>query len=108
MKRMIESRQRSEERLMIEIDGAAPATLVRGSEHASLVVNGLGDWTITLNEGASRTLEALATAYEADTAISISTRTNTSLQVLVTDLAAAAKDADCLIEICAWYSSDET
>lgn len=105
---MIQSRQLQECRTLIEVDGAAPATLVNGQYHASLAVNGVGDYTVTMTEGARRTLVVLASALEADTAIAIAARTTTSFQVLVTDLAGAAKDGDIALDVISWASADET
>lgn len=109
MERCVKSQQRLETRYVFEIDeNAGSPQLLSNARHASISRAGAGDYTLTLTVGASRNLVALASGLAADTAIAFGTRDNSSIQILITDLAGVAKDADCCIEVIAWDSSDDT
>lgn len=97
------------QRLAYEISiHVASNAIVDGGNEASLTVNGTGDYTITLNQAAARNLHAkshcLATAASA---LSVAAVDADSIQVLTTDLAGVAQDADFYITLMAYDAADE-
>jgi hypothetical protein len=109
MVRAIDCVQRKATLIPIEIDenGGSPQ-LLTSARHATVSYNGVGDYTLTLSDGASRPLQAFCQAYSGDTAVAITARTNTSLTIAVTDLAGAAKDSDLGVFLMALDSTDDT
>lgn len=109
MVRAIDCVQRKATLIPFDVDenGGSPQ-LLTSARHATIVRNGAGDYTLTLNDGASRPLQAFCQAYAADTALAITSRSNTAIDIAVTDLAGAAKDADFAVFLMAFDSSDDT
>lgn len=101
----IKSTQIRERRIMVELDSAG--LIVKGAEHASIVDNGVGDHTITLVQPAARAVVGGGWPLEADAAVYLDGGTVSTIDVNITDLAAAAADKAVLLEIIAWDAEDE-
>ena len=101
----IKSTQRRERRILIELDSAG--LIVAGGEHATAVDNGVGDHTLTLTNPAARAITGGAYPLVANCAVYLESGTVSTIDVKITDLAAAAADLAVLVEIIAWDSVDE-
>lgn len=111
MLREIKSPQRLERRISLRVDGTGTASILAGSQHATLVDNGTGDYSLTLVKPAARTLVVAGLVPLAtDIALSVSTLSASVVRVLARSIAAApaAADVDFHIEIVAYDSADET
>jgi hypothetical protein len=102
----IKSTQRKERRVLVEIDASA-GQLVLGSQHATLTVNGVGDFSLALAEPYARAMVGLVHAAEADCAGHVEAETVSGCDVKVTDLAGVAADKDVLVELVGWDAVDE-
>lgn len=83
--------------------------LTNGSLHTTVTENGDGDYTFTINVPGQRILGASGLPKTANSALSIGTVTNTTIQVLQTDLANAAQaDGDFFLQIHVSTAGDQT
>ena len=110
MRREVSSKQRLETRFVLKITGdvATPVIASGASDNWTIARNGLGDYTLTSANGAERSLQvAGAVGNAADTAVCVLATTSTTVQIQISDFA-AAKDEDCTIEVVHYGSKDET
>jgi len=108
MLRKIMGEQRGMRVIGCRLDGTGTAAILEGGiSSLTLVDNGTGDYTLTFAEPYKRVPLIVATSVTADINITIGTLTTTSVQLLATDLAAAATDADMHIMIMGWDAEDE-
>lgn len=109
MKREITSYQRLERRIpfRIVVTGGVPA-LVVGARSLTVTDTGVGDYLLTLREGAARAVMAIVCAEEDSRIPRIGTKSVTSVQILVDDLAGSPAEGNVAGEIIAWDSADET
>ena len=114
--REIRSTERGVRTYFLDVDGSVVAGgtattngLTNGSLHATVTENGAGDYTFTINTPGQRILGASGLPKTADSALTIGTVTATTIQVLQTDLAAAAQaDADFYLQIHVSTAGDQT
>jgi len=104
--RAIDSRQRMVHKIHARVNGPG-AALLEGDTEVTLVVTGVGDYALSWS-GAQRVLSIQCTGEEADTSASAANVTTSGCDVLVTDLAGAAKDAVVSVEITLSDASDKT
>lgn len=107
MLREIKSPQRLPRQLHFKIDGTGASSLLIGSKDAVLTDNGTGDYTLTFAKGFARAPVVVASSLTADCVIQILAATEASCHILVTDLAAAAKDADLMVIVQGFDAVDE-
>jgi hypothetical protein len=91
---------------VINADAVTPS-LTLGSFQGTLVRNGAGDYTITFRNAYGRAPVAMVTGAEADTAGYYANAGVASIDVLITDLAAAAADNDVVVQVIGWDAQDE-
>jgi len=105
--RGVQNRQRLVHEIHALLDGTGTAALTHGGQELTLTDNGTGDYTLTLRVPARRILAVHATPLTADCAVQVGTVAVGSVQLLATDLAAAAKDADMYVTIVVSDAADE-
>jgi len=116
MTREIRTTERGVRILLIEVDGSLVAGgtavltgLVSGSLHGTITESGDGDYTYNINVPGQRILSAMATSKTANANMTIGTVTTSTVQVLQTDLAAAAlADGDFYLQIAVSSAGDAT
>lgn len=107
MLREIKSPQRLPRQLHFKLDGTGSPSLVIGSKDAVLTDNGTGDYTLTFAKPFARDAVVVASALTAGCVIQIASASASACQILVTDLAAAAKDADLMVIVQGFDAVDE-
>ena len=101
----IKSTQRRERRIVVELDNTL--AVVKGSQHVTATVNGVGDVDLALTDPFARAPIGSVSGMESDATGYLSALTVSSVKVNVTDLAALAADKACLVEIIGWDAVDE-
>jgi len=107
MLREIKSSQRLPRQLHFKVDGTGSASIVIGSKDASLADNGTGDYTLTFVKPFARPPVVVASSLTAGAVIQIASASATAVQLVVTDLAAAALDADLMVIVQGFDAADE-
>lgn len=107
MLREIKSPQRLPRQLHIKMDGTGAASILIGSKDASLADNGVGDYTLTFAKPFARAPIVVASSLTAGAVIQIASASASACQLLVTDLAAAPKDADLMVIVQGFDAADE-
>lgn len=107
MLREIKSSQRLPRQLHFKVDGTGSASIVIGSKDASLADNGTGDYTLTFVKPFARPPVVVASSLTAGAVIQIASASATAVQIVVTDLAAAALDADLMVVVQGFDAADE-
>lgn len=107
MLREIKSPQRLPRQLHIKMDGTGAASILIGSKDASLTDNGVGDYTLTFAKPFARAPIVVASSMTAGAVIQIASASASACQILVTDLAAAALDADLMVIVQGFDAVDE-
>jgi len=107
MLREIKSSQRLPRQLHFKVDGTGSASIVIGSKDASLADNGTGDYTLTFVKPFARPPVVVASSLTAGAVIQIASASATAVQLVVTDLAAAALDADLMVVVQGFDAADE-
>jgi hypothetical protein len=106
--RGIKSEQRRERQMTFVIDAdAATPSITLGSRQATLVRNGVGDYTLTFRNAYGRAAIAIVTGAEADTAGYYANAGVASIDILITDLAGVAADNDVVVQVIGWDALDE-
>lgn len=104
--RSVQARQRLVHEIHVKLDGTGTAAILQGSKEVSLTDNGTGDYTLTLVTPAQKVLAVHATPLTAVTAISVVASVS-AVQLLATDLAGTAADADMYVTIVVSDAADE-
>lgn len=100
MKRNAKTPQRLERHVFVHVKLAGTvASLGYGKFQASVVRNGVGDYTLTLVNPSTQLVQAQATGYVADRTVCVSDRTATTVRLLVTDHTNTAQDSDFGVQI---------
>jgi hypothetical protein len=107
MLREIKSPQRLPRQLHFKLDGTGTASLVIGSKDGVLVDNNTGDYTITFAKPFARPPVVVASSLTAGAVVQIAAASATACQLVVTDLAAAALDADLMVIVQGFDAVDE-
>jgi len=107
MLREIKSSQRLPRQLHFKVDGTGSASIVIGSKDASLADNGTGDYTLTFVKPFARPPVVVASSLTAGAVIQIASATASAVQLVVTNLAAAALDADLMVIVQGFDAADE-
>lgn len=105
--RSIQARQRMVHEIHVSLDGTGTAALLSGSREVSLTDSGTGDYLLTFVTKPRRVLAVHATSLTADSVVNVGAVSTTSVQLLATDLAAAAKDVDMYVTLVVSDSADE-
>jgi len=108
MLREIKSTQRLPRQLHLKVDGTGAASILIGSRDAALTDNGTGDYTLTWAVPFARPPVVVASSLTAACVVQIASATASACQILVTDLASAAKDADLMVIVQGYDAVDET
>lgn len=108
MLREIKSTQRLPRQLHLKVDGTGAPSILIGSRDAVLTDNGTGDYTLTWAVPFARPPVVVASSLTAGAVIQIASATASACQILVTDLAAAALDADLMVIVQGYDAVDET
>ncbi len=107
MLREIKSPQRLPRQLHFKVDGTGAASLLIGSKDGTLADNGTGDYTITFEKPFARLPVVVASSLTAGAVVQIASATASACQIVVTDLAAAALDADLMVIVQGFDAADE-
>ena len=107
MLRKIKSSQRLPRQLHFKVDGTGSASILIGSKDASLADNGTGDYTLTFVKPFARPPVVVASSLTAGAVIQIASATASAVQLVVTNLAAAALDADLMVIVQGFDAADE-
>ena len=107
MLREIKSSQRLPRQLHFKVDGTGSASILIGSKDASLADNGTGDYTLTFVKPFARPPVVVASSLTAGAVIQIASATASAVQLVVTNLAAAALDADLMVIVQGFDAADE-
>ena len=96
LKRMVDSTQRGTRVEGFSVDGTATASIVIGSNRATLVDNSTGDYTLTFTDAFARVPLAFAQSLTDDVNISIAAKSATAINITCFDSTdgTTAKDAD--------------
>lgn len=81
MLREIKGSKRLPRALFFRVDGTGAASILEGAFDATLVDNGVGDWTLTFARPFGRTPVVALAALTADSILQIHTVNNTTLRV---------------------------
>lgn len=92
-RRPIGTMQRLVRQLHLELDSNTPELLEGKFDAAVTADNGVGDITITFDEAFLRAPICAGSGAEADTVVAFTNISTSSVDVLITDSAGAAKDA---------------
>lgn len=107
MLRSIQSTQRLPRQLHFKVDGTGAASLLIGSKDGSLADNGTGDYTITFEQPFARPPVVVASSLTSGAIIQIASASVSACQIVVTDAAAAALDADLMVIVQGFDAADE-
>ncbi len=94
--------------LLLRVDGTGTASILEGQFDATLVDNGVGDYTLTFVTPFKRVPVCVGSAVGATAAIVNVVPSVSAVQVLVKDAAGSAADADFHIAVFGWDSADQT
>lgn len=107
--RSVKAGQRLPHLIGIRLDGTGTASILEGSNEATLVDNGTGDYTLTFAQSFARVPVVVATTLTADSVLQINTITASALNILAFDATdgTTAKDVDMHIMILGFDAADE-
>jgi hypothetical protein len=104
----LRSEQRRERRMAFHIDAdVGGGSILVGDPQATMVRNGVGDYTLTFRNAYGRAPILVGSGAEADARVIMGTSTVSSIQILIEDSAAAPQDYDVIVDVIGWDSSDE-
>jgi len=114
--REIRTTERGVRCYFLDVDGSVVAGgtattngLLNGAQHFTVTENGDGDYTFTINTPGQRVVGVSGIPKTANSALTVATVTLSTVQVLQTDLAAAAlADGDFYLQVWVSTAGDQT
>lgn len=107
MLREIKCSQRLPRQLHFKVQGTGTASILVGESDASLTDNGTGDYTLTFSKPFARVPVVVASSMTAGAIIQVAVASVSACQLVVTDAAAAALDADLMVIVQGFDAADE-